>query len=136
MDFYGEVVFIISDLKKIEVDFGSDFLPTKTVNKGDVIILGRKAPYNRWLYEVKFEDAEKYLDALEQLTNQLYGKRDYLNELIKRYETVSIDIYIRSDFAEIGYSLPNDIIKKLALLDCPVNFEIFSFGMAINEEMS
>ena len=41
-------------------------------------------------------------------------------------------IYIRSEFAEIEYTIPSHILKKLALLDCPLNFSILSFGMAID----
>ena len=43
-----------------------------------------------------------------------------------------INVYIRSDFAEIGYSIPSNILKKLSLLDCPLNFSILSFGMVID----
>ena len=57
----------------------------------------------------------------------------YINFLKKTYQEVSINIYIRSDFAEIGYSVPSHSLKKLSLLDCTLNFEIFSFGMAVNE---
>lgn len=52
--------------------------------------------------------------------------------MTKVYEEVSIDIYVRSDFAEIGYSIPSYILKKLSLLDCTLNFEILSFGMAVD----
>lgn len=45
-----------------------------------------------------------------------------------------MNIYIRSEFAEIGFALPSSIIKKMSLIECSLNFEIFSFGMAINEE--
>lgn len=95
--FNGEIVFTIADINCIVVDFGAEMMPTKIVNKGDVVALGRKAPRNRWLYE-----------------------------------EVSITIYMRSDFAEIGYSIPSYILKKLSLLDCTLNFEILSFGMAVD----
>lgn len=34
------------------VDSGSEMLPTKSVNKDDVVALGRKAPKNRWIYHM------------------------------------------------------------------------------------
>ena len=44
MEFNGEIVFVIADQKQIEVDFGTDILPMRVVNKDDVVALGRKAP--------------------------------------------------------------------------------------------
>ena len=44
MNFNGEIVFDIADDEHIEVDFGVKILPTKVVNKGDMVALGRKAP--------------------------------------------------------------------------------------------
>lgn len=50
--FNGEIVFDIADLKHLEVDFGAEMIPTKIVNKDDVVALGRKAPKNRWVYKI------------------------------------------------------------------------------------
>lgn len=135
MEFNGEIVFDIADVKHIEVDFGTDILPTKTISKGDVVALGRKAPKYRWMYEIKYDGEKEYLENLEKIISQLCERREYVNQLVKIYEEVSINIYIRSDFAEIGFFLPNNILKKMSLLNCTFNFEIFSFGMAINEEI-
>ncbi len=58
----------------------------------------------------------------------------------KRYDDVQeikADSGMRANpdftFAEIGYSIPNYILKKLSLLDCAINFRILSFGMAIDD---
>ena len=134
MEFNGEVVFEIADINHIEVDFGTDLLPTQIVNKGDVVTLGRKAPKFRWMYEIKYNDEKEYLNSLEKMLNQLCENREYVNHLTKIYEEVNINVYIRSDFAEIGYSIPNLILKKMSLLECALNFEILSFGMATNSE--
>lgn len=136
MIFNGEIAFEIADDKNIEVDFGSEVKPTKIVNKGDVIALGREAPKHRWMYEIKYDGETAYYESLDKMINQLYEKKEYVNQLLKIYEDVSINIYIRSDFAEIGYSVPNLFLKKLSLLNCTLNFEILSFGMAIDEEFS
>ena len=45
-----------------------------------------------------------------------------------------IDIYIRSELAQIGFSLPDGLLKRLALSGCALNFHILSFGMAAEEE--
>ena len=51
------------------------------------------------------------------------------------YEEVSVNIYIRLDFSEIGISLPSNTLKKMSLLNCTVNFEILSYGMAMDDEL-
>ena len=130
--FNGEIVFGIADEKHLEVDLGEDVKPGKIVNKGDVVALGRKAPKNRWTYKISYSDEKEYLESLDKMVNKLSGKAEYINELTKIYEEVSIMIYIRSEFAEIEYTIPSHILKKLALLDCPLNFSILSFGMAID----
>ena len=129
----GEIVFDIADIKHIEVDFGSEMTPTKIVNKGEVIALGRKAPKNRWVYKIAYNNEQEYIESLDKMVNQLCSKAEYVNELNKTYEDVSINIYMRSEFAEIDYSIPNYILKKISLLDCTLNFSIFSFGMATDE---
>ena len=130
--FNGEIVFDIADAKQLEIDLGAEMMPTKIVNKGNVVALGRKAPKNRWLYKISYGNEKEYLECLDKMATQLSGKAEYVNELTRIYEEVSIIIYMRSEFAEIGYSIPSHILKKLALLDCPLNFSILSFGMSAN----
>ncbi len=128
----GEIVFAIADIKHLEIDFGEEIMPTKIVNKGDVVALGRKAPKNKWVYKIAYGNENEYLDSLEKMVNQLCSKAEYVNELARTYEEVSIMIYVRSEFAEIGYVIPSHILKKISLLDCSLNFSILSFGMAID----
>lgn len=134
MEFNGEIIFDIADENCIEVDFGTDILPTRVINKGDVVALGRKAPKFRWMYEIKYSGENEYLDCLEKMLIQLCEKKEYVNHLTKIYEEVSINIFIRSDFAEIGYSLPHHVLSKMSELNCTFNFDIFSFGMAMDSE--
>lgn len=131
MKFHGSITFAITDEKNIDVDFGVDIIPTKTVKKGDIVFRKRgwKAPKNRWMYELHFDNEEEYYPNLERIVNQLCERSEYVNQLTETYEEVSINIFIDSDFAQIGFYLPNHILKKLALLDCEVSIEIISFGM-------
>ena len=131
MKFNGEIIFSISDINPIVVDFGTDIMPTRIINKGDVIGLGTKAPKYIWIYQIKYDGEKEYLEILEKMLNQLCEKSKYINELTKIYEEVRLDIYIRSDFAQIGYSLPSHIIQKMAVLECPIGFDILSFGMVM-----
>lgn len=130
--FNGEIVFEIADEEHVEVDLGAEIIPTKIVKKGDVVVLGRKAPKNRWMYKISYSNEKEYLESLEKMANQLSDKAEYVNKLARTYEEVSIIIYMRSEFAEIGCSIPSHILKKLSVLDCPLNFSVFSFGMAID----
>ncbi|RKM58591.1 DUF4279 domain-containing protein [Butyrivibrio sp. XB500-5] len=129
----GEIVFDVADTNPLYIDFGDELQPTKVVNKGDVIVLDKKAPKNRWMYKTQYNDEKEYLECLNALTDKLSSKADYINELIRKYEEVSITVYMRSDYAEIGYSVPADIIEKLSKLNCSLNFDILSYGMASDE---
>lgn len=129
---YGEIVFGITDEKHLEVDLGPEMIPTKIINKGDAVGLRRKAPKNRWMYKISYDNEKEYLESLDKMVNLLSDKAEYINELTRTYEEVSIKIFLRSEFAEMGYSIPSQIIKKLSLLDCPLDFYILSFGMAID----
>lgn len=131
--FNGKIVFDIADVNPLEVDFGTEIMPTKVINKDEVVTLGRKAPKNRWMYKITYNGERKYLESLDRMAKQLCKKGEYVNELFRMYEEVRTKkIYIRSEFAEIGYSIPNYILKRLPLLSCAINFKILSFGMAIN----
>ena len=133
MEFHGSITFDIGDEKNIDIDFSEDIVPTKTIKKGDVIFRERKAPKNRWMYILEFDNEEEYYFNLERMINQLCERSKYVNQLTKIYEEVSIKIFIGQDFAQIGFFLPNHILKKIALLDCEVSIEIISFGMVENE---
>ncbi len=132
MSFDGEIVLGISDSSHIDVDFGEDILPTKIINKGDAIVLGRKAFKHKWMHKEAFNGEMEYLVKLDNLLIRLCERIEYINQLVKRYEDVNITIYIRSEFAQIGYSLPSYIIRKMVLLDCDIYFDILSFGKAID----
>lgn len=130
--FNGEIVFYVADNNKLEVDFGEEIVPSKIVNKGEAVALGRKAPKNRWVYKIAYSNGSEYVESLDKMINQLCSNAEYVNELARTYEEVNIIIYVRSEFAEIGYAIPNHILKKIAMLDCSLNFSILSFGMAID----
>lgn len=76
--FNGEIVFVIADVNCIVVDFGPEMVPTKIVNKGDVVALGRKAPRNRWIYEIRYNGEEEYLQGLDKMASQLCQKKNIL----------------------------------------------------------
>lgn len=128
----GEIVFTVADVKHLDVDFGKKMMPTKIVNKGDVVVLGKKAPKNKWMHKIVYNSESEYLAGLEEMICQLCSNAEYVNELVKTYEEVSVMINIRSEYAELGYTIPNHILKKMSLLDCSLDFNVLSFGMAPN----
>lgn len=133
MEFSGEIIFAISDCKSLNIDFGFDFMPSKIIKAGDKIALGRSAIKNRWMHCVKFSGHEELIIKLEEMADILLIKINKLNEYKMIYNEVCIEIYIRSELAQIGYSMPTTLLKKIALLECPVNCSILSFGGAICE---
>ena len=88
------------------------------------------------MHKEAFSGEKEYLEKLDNLLIRLCERTEYVNQLVKRYEDVNITVYIRSDFAQIGYSLPSYIIRKMALLDCDIYFDILSFGKVIDEDIS
>lgn len=132
MEMYGEIVFAIADKKNIDVEF--DIQPTRIVKKGEVVALGRKAPKNKWMYIVKFSEEKEMLEKIEALTDLMISKKDSIVQIIDKYESVSMDVYLRTISAQIGFSMPTNILKKLAELGCTVNFNILSFGMVENDD--
>ncbi len=86
------------------------------------------------MHKETFNDEKEYLTKLDNLLSGLCEKTEYINQLVREYEEVNITIYIRSDFAQLGYSLPGYIIKKLVLLDCDMYFDILSFGKVRDDE--
>ncbi len=123
-------MFAIADDGCIKVEFDEQIVPTKIVQKGDKIAIGKKAPKNKWMYKISFNDEDEFIESLEKMITLLYKYKEYIDYLKTIYEEVKVTIYIRSDYAEIGFSLSSDIIKKMSLLGCTFNFEILSFGMA------
>lgn len=131
MYYNGDVLFAVSDVEDIIVNFGNEILPTKVVKKGDVIALGKRAPKNRWMYQKTFDNEKEYILKLTEFVERLYEKKEYVKQLKERYDDVSISIYVRSDYGQLGYSLPNSIIKKMGEIGCDVHFDILSFGQVL-----
>ena len=71
----GEIVFDIADIKYLEVDLGAEMIPTKIVNKDDVVALGRKAPKNRWIYKISYDNEKEYIESLDKMVKRIYDNR-------------------------------------------------------------
>ena len=69
--FDGEIVFAITDEEQINVDLGVEMQPTRIVTRGDVVNLGRKAPKNRWIYEIKYNGLKEYFESLDEMIEEI-----------------------------------------------------------------
>ena len=105
-------MFAIADDGCIKVEFDEQIVPTKIVQKGDKIAIGKKAPKNKWMYKISFNDEDEFIESLEKMITLLYKYKEYIDYLKTIYEEVKVTIYIRSDYAEIGFSLSSDIINS------------------------
>ena len=125
-------MFAIADDGCIKVEFDEQIVPTKIVQKGDKIAIGKKAPKNKWMYKISFNDEDEFIESLEKMITLLYKYKEYIDYLKTIYEEVKVTIYIRSDYAEIGFSLSSDIIKKMSLLGCTFNLKYYHLGWQKN----
>lgn len=128
---HRNIIFTVSD---ITLDFDNineqlSLFPTKIIKKGQSTRSKRKAPYDIWAREVKFNDEKELVRELEALLNSLILKCEEILELKSRYMDVGLDFYIRSDYGQLGFTLNPEVLQKMALLNIETNFHILSFGL-------
>ena len=132
MDISGSFVFSISD-KNLDFKDIKDNLPiepTKLIKRGQKIGKAKKivAPYDIWSCEVDIVDSDNIFNDLLPLLKKLLPYSMYIAEAKIRYESVIINCFIRSDYAQLGLHLGNEIIKKLCEVGLSIDFHILSFG--------
>lgn len=132
MEILGSFTISISDsnleFSSIEKNIGIQ--PTKVIKKGQLIgrLENKKAPYDIWVYEIKISNQEDIFVHLANLLNDLIPYSEYIQEISKIYDEVSINCYLRSNYAQIGFELTAEMIKTLQKLGLGINFHILSFG--------
>jgi hypothetical protein len=139
MDISGSFVLSISDptldFKDIEDSF--PIKPTKIIRKGQMIgkIKNIEAPYDIWSYEIAIANRENIFDELSLLLDDLLPYSRFIKEVSSKYESVTINCYLRSDYGQIGFRLSNEIIIKLEKVGLCLDFHILSFGAVDNEDL-
>ncbi|MBP2658248.1 MAG: hypothetical protein H6Q69_1280 [Firmicutes bacterium] len=132
MDILGSFTISISDsnldFSKLEQNIG--IVPTKIIKKGQLIgkLKNREAPYDIWLYEIKITNEEDIFEDLASLLNDLLPYSEYIREISKSYNQVTINCYLRSDFAQMGFEITGALITILEKFGLGINFHILSFG--------
>jgi hypothetical protein len=136
MDISGSFVFSISDIKLDFKDIEDRFPinSTKIVRKGQMIgkLKNIEAPYDIWSYEVTIVDCEDIFHDLSLMLDDLLSHNKFIKEAQKKYYSVIINCYIRTEYGQIGFQLSNEIITKLGKIGLSLNFHILSFG-GVNE---
>lgn len=132
MDISGSFVFSIGDTKLDFNNIQDNLLikPTKIIKKGQMIgkMENIEAPYDIWSYEIAITDSENIFNDLSLLLDNLLPCSTFIKEVISTYKNVVISCYLRSDYAQIGFQLNNEIITKLEQLGLCLDFHILSFG--------
>lgn len=119
---------IMSEENKLDfIDSLLDIKATKIIHKGDIIAVKRISQNNIWLYSIKF-DENQYNETIEIFMKRLIKSIDIIKELKKKY-IVTLTLYVRSEFAQMGICLDKSIIKMVSQLDLDLEIDILSFGM-------
>jgi hypothetical protein len=79
---------------------------------------------------LKFVGSDDLVVQLKRLISDLNSKLNTIHAIASICEDISINIYIRSEYGQIGYSIPQSVLYPLAELGLDINFHILSFGGA------
>lgn len=132
MDIRGFIVFDISNqtLDFEEIEKNLHIKPTTMITKEQFI--NDRKEYgvfaDRWLYKMKIEDSEDLCNDLLKLLEIFSPYKEYIKKLSLENENVSIDFYISSLYAQMGFTLNKKVMSKLLFFELPLNFHILSFG--------
>jgi hypothetical protein len=131
VDINGEFVLTIIDSRDmfIEQSFTEKFESVDLVKKGQPILANEIAEKNVWLYTVEFNSYINFAEQFRLFVNKLSENILHIDELKSRFETIKIGVFIRSDYAQLGYSVPSEILYDLAKLKLDLEFHVLSFGM-------
>ena len=129
MEFVGEITLSIYNNDEIDVvELGKHFSPNVIKKKGQRSYGDRTIPLNYFSYQIEFDDHDDFDEKLNDFSVLMSNYKVHLLRYREIYELVKLDIYIRSDFAHIGYAIPNDVLKRFVDAGFEINFHILSFG--------
>ena len=130
VDISGEFVLTIIDSSNMifEQNFIEKFEPAILVKKGQSIA-NRIAEKNVWSYALEFNSYMDFAERFRLFVNKLSENIHHINELKRSFETIKITIFVRSDYAQLGYQVPSEILCDLAKLKLDLEFQVLSFGL-------
>lgn len=125
----GTIALIISgeklDLKEIKENIELD--PNRVIKIGQKLPLENIAKCNRWIYEQKFYEYN-FEEIMGDFINNIFPFKASIKEFSEMND-VDLNIYINSDYGQLGFSLSTEVIKELEDLSLKLNFHILSYGM-------
>ena len=102
---------------------------TRVIHKGEV--LNRlpliEAPADEWVYTVPLTEPEGTDAEWNSLLSHLESRADALAAL-RESCTVTLRLYIQSDYAQIAYRLSPETMGKLVALGMPLSISSLSWG--------
>ena len=102
---------------------------TGLIRKGELLsrVPRIEATEDAWVYEIPLTDPEGEDTALNALLETLLVRRNFLEELTRRYRVV-LRLYVRSNRAHITYRLMPQTLQKLTEIGLPLELSSLSWG--------
>ncbi|WP_191089480.1 DUF4279 domain-containing protein [Paenibacillus spiritus] len=129
----GEFSFVTVDdsINFDEMSKDINLVPSRVIRKGEMVgYTKQKAPFDVWSFSIKFDKGEDISSTLEQLLQLLISRSEAIKALSKQYKQVRIDLYLRSEYGQLGIEFTKESFDKLAQLGIGMDIHILSFGKA------
>ncbi len=116
-------------LKEQELAEKLSLTATGLIRKGELLsrVPRIEATEDVWVYEIPLTDPEGEDTALNALLETLLARRNFLEELTRRYRVV-LRLYVRSNRAHITYRLMPQTLQKLTEIGLPLELSSLSWG--------
>lgn len=105
-------------------------------NDRHINIVGKETKYiikaDSIIYNIRVEKGEEPCDAIRRSLNSFLPYKNYLKSLKETCYTC-FRISITSDYAQIYYELPPDIVELISELGLEIEISIFSMGGVIDD---
>ncbi len=134
-DYKGDFVFRIYDanLDFDDIENNLPVTPTKIIRKGEKLRGKHAAPVDVWLYKKCISNWDDKFKTLENMLDELILYSEFIIKAKQKYNSVTLTFYIRTDFAQMGFHIPEEIIGKLNRLNLGLGLDVLSFGMVKDE---
>lgn len=111
----------ISEILKIDA--------SKTICKGKPIHRNaiRISQNDIWILKEKIQSDELPFYSLKRLLEKLSSQKVW--EIAQQSEEASLNLYLRSEFGQIGFKVDPEVLEMLSLFKLPLEVHILSFGL-------
>ena len=129
-------MFAIADDGCIKVEFDEQIVPTKIVQKGDKIAIGKKAPKNKWMYKIRYYrylpiDKENCVKDVVKLEDKF---QRIIKLIIKKAQEFKIwDVF--SEDTELTYRILKEVFNTKIIYLQNINFQCRNDGKTLYVEI-